>query len=147
IRRMGFLSFPVRATIAALFLTITFVGCKPKTQKFKSPPHYNFGTVYTNKLDDKRLLEISGIAYDTKGNVFLAIQDESDSLFILDREDKTIKEALKFGDKGDYEDVALYNGAPYILRSDGTIFKFLRDSVSGRPFSIEVGESRIGGEN
>ena len=143
---MGFLNFPVRLFIRMALLIILFPACKAKTRAYKSPPHYNFGTVYTYKLDETKLLEISGITYDTKNNVFLAIQDESDRLFFLDKENLTVKESIDFGDVADYEDVALYNGTPYILRSDGTIFKFLKDSATGKYFSLEVGESRVEGD-
>ncbi|HEV7782180.1 MAG TPA: SdiA-regulated domain-containing protein [Chitinophagaceae bacterium] len=143
---MVFLNFQAKGLALFAVAVLLLAGCKPKTRSFKSPPHYNFGKSWTDKLDETKLLEISGIAYDTKNNVFLAIQDESNYLFFLDRENKTVKEALLFGDVADYEDVALYNGTPYILRSDGTIFKFVKDSATGKTFSLEVGESRVGGE-
>ena len=142
---MGFLNFRLKG-IFALMVLVAVSGCKAKVRKLKSPPHYNFATFFTYKLDENKLLEISGITWDAKNDVFLAIQDESNALFILDKENKTIKEAVPFGSVGDYEDIAIYNGIPYILRSDGTIFKFVRDSLTGKAISLEVGESKIGGD-
>jgi hypothetical protein len=68
---MRFLNFPVRLVPAALALVVINAGCRPKTKVLKSPPHYNFSTAYTDKLDLK-LKEISGITWDAKNNAFLA---------------------------------------------------------------------------
>ncbi len=38
-------------------------------------------------------------------------------------------ERIPFGGKGDYEDVALFKGIPYVLRSDGLIIKVVKDST------------------
>jgi uncharacterized protein YjiK len=143
---MRFLNFQAKRLALFSVAALLLAGCKSKTRTFKSPPNYNFGKVYTYKLDETKLLEISGIAYDTKHNEYLAIQDESNRLFFLDKENLTVKESFEFGAVADYEEVALYKGAPFILQSNGTIFKFLKDSTTGKAFSIEVGESRIGGE-
>ncbi|MEO7982498.1 MAG: SdiA-regulated domain-containing protein [Bacteroidota bacterium] len=97
----------------------------------------------TIKLPDPRLLEISGIAWDSKNNIFLAVSDESDKLFIVDREYMSVKEELKFGDKGDYEDIALLNGIPYILRSDGTITKFKMDSTGANLPGLDIGTIKL----
>ncbi len=136
---MRFLNFRVYFTIAALFLVVVFWGCHAKVRELKSPPHYNFAKLLTIKLADVRLLEISGIAWDSKNNVFLAISDESDKLFIVDREYMSIREELDFGDKGDYEDIALLNGVPYILRSDGMITKFKIDSTGANMPGVDIG--------
>ena len=135
---MIFLNFTVNRLVSALLFFVLLAGCRPKVRELKSPPHYNFSTAYTQKLPDTRLLEISGIAWDPKSNFFLAVNDESDRLFFLDKENKIIKEEYKFGDKGDYEDVAILEGRPYILRSDGMITKFVKDSA-GKVFGLDVG--------
>jgi uncharacterized protein YjiK len=124
---------------------LTAVGCKrPKARIIKSPPHYNFSEVFTNKLDIK-LKEISGLAWDTDNNEFLAHYDEKGSLFILDKETKEIKAEYPFGSKGDYEDIAIYKGTPYVLRSDGMITKIVRDSSGVR--GVEAGKIGLTGTN
>ncbi len=143
---MIFLNFRVRAVWGTLLLIIAISGCRPKVRKLKSPPHYNFAKVLNIKLSDARLLEISGIAWDPKDNVFHAVTDESDKLFIVDRESMSVKEELKFGDKGDYEDVAILNNVTYILRSDGMITKFIKDST-GKVLGLDIGTINLSGTN
>jgi|GEM_PF-63482 len=143
---MGFINFRAKLAVGALVLIVVFAGCRPKVRELKSPPHYDFSKVLTIKLPDPKLLEISGIAWDSKNNVFLAINDESDRLFIIDRESMSVKEELQFGDKGDYEDLAILNGITYILRSDGMITKFVRDSV-GKSSGLDIGTINLSGTN
>ncbi|MEO7923376.1 MAG: SdiA-regulated domain-containing protein [Chitinophagaceae bacterium] len=142
---MRFLNFPVQLVALLLVSALTIMGCKQKTRLIKSPPHYNFSTVYTDKLDLK-LQEISGIAWDTKNNVFLAIDDGSNKLFFLDKENKIILEEYVFGNTADYEDVAILKGIPYILRSDGMITKFIKDS-SGKVYGLDIGTVSLSGTN
>ncbi len=93
-----------------------------------------------------KLKEISGLAWNTNNDEFLAHHDESGKLFFLDRENKAIKATYAFGGKGDYEDVALVGDVPYILRSDGVVTKFILDST-GKPYGEEVGKLTIAGPN
>ena len=78
-----------------------------------------------------KLREISGIVWDRKRDEFIAENDESDQIFMLDKDTKGIIENYSLGEKGDYEDIALADTIPYILKSDGSIFKFTRDSLKG----------------
>ena len=142
---MRFLNFTTSLLLSLLLLTILYTGCQPKPKILKSPPHYNFSKVEIIKLDDK-LREISGLAYDSKANYFLGVNDELGTLFFLDKETKFIKNEFPFVEKGDYEDVAILNGTPYILRSDGKIIKFVKDS-SGKATSADMGTVGLSGEN
>lgn len=141
---MVFLNFGISWVLGAVVLVLACTGCKQRTESFKSPAHYDFSKAFTHKLDP-RLVELSGIAWDAKNNVFYAVHDESDSLFVLDKENKIIKEAYNIGQVADYEDVAILNGIPYILKSDGTIIKVVKDST-GRAIMLEVGESKLSGD-
>jgi len=143
---MRFINLSAKITAAALLLVIISSGCRSKTRILKSPPHYNFAAAFVDKLDPK-LLEISGIAWDTKNNYFLAVDDNSDKLFFLDKENKIIIQEVKFGDAADYEDVAILNGVPYILRSDGLIIKFVKDSATGNVHGLDYGPVNISGTN
>ena len=142
---MSFLKFPARAVTAALLIVIALSACRQKKRILKSPPHYNFSEAVTEKLELK-LKEISGIAWDNKNNEFIAHNDESGKLFFLDKESKLIKAEYVFGGKGDYEDIALINGVPYILRSDGMITKFMKDSA-GKAYGIELEKISLSGTN
>lgn len=142
---MRFLNFTIRILLSVVVLSMINAGCRPEPKILKSPPHYNFSKVEIIKLDDK-LREISGLAYDSKANLFLSVNDELGTLFFLDRETKFIKNEFPFVEKGDYEDVAVLNGIPYILRSDGKIIKFVKDS-SGKATSADMGTVGLSGEN
>jgi SdiA-regulated len=127
-------------------LTLAFTSCKtPKARIIKSPPHYNFAEAQTIKLDLK-LKEISGLAWDGDKDEFLAHYDESGKLFVLDKSTMLIKSPSPFifGSKGDYEDIAMYNGVPYVLRSDGMITKIIRDSAGVQ--GVEMGKLPITGK-
>ena len=142
---MTFLNFRTKLVLQIFLAAFIVTACKrPKSRVIKSPPHYNFSEVFTNKLDIK-LKEISGLVWDTDKNEFLAHYDEAGKLFILDKETKEIKAEYPFGAKGDYEDIALYKGVPYILRSDGMIIKIIRDSAGVR--GVEAGKIGITGTN
>ena len=141
---MAFLNF--RLSFLLFLLTVTgFWGCRPRTNVLTSPPHYDFSQVYTDKLDLK-LQEISGLAWDSKDNIFYAVNDELGKLFTLDKESKVINGEYEFGVKGDYEEVAILNNVPYILRSDGTIFRFVKDN-EGKTSSQEAGKVPLQGTN
>jgi uncharacterized protein YjiK len=115
-----------------MFFVLT-ISCKPKKYIYKSPPHYNFSTPVTFKLD-LRLQEISGIIWDNHKDQFIAHNDEKGSVFFLDRGAGTIMgEPYVFNPaKGDYEDIAIIGADIYVLRSDGAIFKIATDSLGNR---------------
>jgi uncharacterized protein YjiK len=143
---MIFLNFRVRQVLPLFLALLVIAACKRAEPRIiKSPPHYNFSEVLTNKLDLK-LKEISGLVWDSDKNRFLAHYDEKGSLFVLDKETKEITKEYAFGKKGDYEDLALYKGIPYILRSDGMITKIVIDSA-GTATGTEMGKIDIGGTN
>ncbi len=101
----------------------------------------------TYKLDLK-IKEISGIVFDNQKEEFITHNDEKGILFFLDKESKEIKPGrdIDFAGKGDYEDVALINGIPYILKSNGMITKIVSDST-GKKYGVEVGEIGLSGTN
>ncbi len=144
---MTFLNF--RTITASLLggIILLAAGCtRPKPKVMKSPPHYNFSQSNTIKLD-LRLKEISGIAWDNQNDVFLAHYDEAGQLFFLDKSSLQIVEPspYKIAGKGDFEDVTLYNGVPYMLESNGTIYKVIMDSAGVR--GVMAGKIGITGTN
>lgn len=146
---MSFLNFRRKADklLPVLFLLL-LAGCKQKKRLIKSPQHYSFKEVQTYKLDLK-LKEISGLTWDKERGEFLSHYDESGSLFVLDKASLQIipPSPYKFGKKGDYEDIAIYNGTPYLLISNGTIIKVNRDSTGKVVNGEEVGQIGITGTN
>ncbi|MES1198245.1 MAG: SdiA-regulated domain-containing protein [Chitinophagaceae bacterium] len=137
------LIFRLNNFFIAIVVTGLIIGCKRKVHVLKSPPHYNFSTVFIDKLDLK-IKEISGIAWDKDRNVFIVHNDESGKVFFLNKETKIVQTEVTFGGKGDYEDVAVANGSIYVLRSDGLITKVMQDST-GKGYGVEVGDLDISG--
>ncbi|WP_373517901.1 SdiA-regulated domain-containing protein [Pricia sp.] len=66
--------------------------------------------------------EISGIVYLENGKI-AAVQDEDGIIFIYDLNEKKVDREIAFGDKGDYEGLAVNKADAYVLRSDGTIIE------------------------
>ncbi len=142
---MRFLNFPVKSTFTCLLLMVVVSGCRLKKRVLKSPPHYNFSEVFSDKLDLK-LKEISGLTWDTKSKVFLAINDEAGKLYSLDKELHLLPGEVVFGERGDYEDLAILNGTTYILKSDGAVTKLVKDSA-GKFTGVPAGKVSVTGTN
>lgn len=146
---MLFLNFrPIATNLLPVLLILVMAGCKQKKRLIKSPPHYSFREAQTYKLDLK-LKEISGLVWDKDRGEFLSHYDESGSLFVLDKASLQIipPSPYKFGKRGDYEDIAVYNGVPYLLISNGTIIKVNRDSTGNVINGVEAGRIAITGTN
>ncbi|HYC40950.1 MAG TPA: SdiA-regulated domain-containing protein [Chitinophagaceae bacterium] len=120
-------------------------GCRQKKKLYQSPDGYDFATKMEITKLDLKLREISGISWDSDRNVFVSINDERGKLFLLGRETKAIQGEYDFGGRGDYEDVAIVDGVPYILESDGTLHKFHIDTVSKSGQTTTVGKVPIEG--
>ncbi|HMW65903.1 MAG TPA: SdiA-regulated domain-containing protein [Chitinophagaceae bacterium] len=140
---MKILRFPALALLLGIGL---LAACKQRVRVLKSPPNYSFAFGSKDKLD-VRLLHISGITWDNHDNLFYAVNTGSDTLYALDRISRSISEVYPIGAAGDYEDVALFDSAIYILRKDGTITKFTKDSSTGKATITKVGEMSLAGAN
>lgn len=141
-RGLKFFSLPVIVSGLALLVV---VSCKQRVRVLKSPPHYNFAFASVTKLSP-RLQNISGIAWDQKNKLFLAINDNSDTVFVLDRSSRAISQVYPLGNKGDYEDIAVYDGVAYVLRSNGMLTALNLDSADNGSIT-KVGEISIPGPN
>jgi uncharacterized protein YjiK len=106
-----------------------FTSCSTKTE-FESPQGYDF-TAPEKILLKEDLLEISGITFHGENDSLFAINDEDGKLFSV-RLDKGKSKALRFAKAGDYEDIAVCNRVIFVLRSDGSLFSFAKDSIRGK---------------
>lgn len=120
---------PLFSTLIGL---LSFAACAGSAKKeFSSPPPYNLNQPEKFMLPDN-LQEISGITFPPgAGDTIYAQQDEDGRLFYFMPGDQKILD-VRFGKKGDYEDIAISNGLVVILRSDGTFHTF--------PFAERPGE-------
>src|SRR6185436_10033539 len=85
---------------------------------------YNFSSPDEKMELGKHLHEISGMAYIPKKNLILAENDEKGQIFTLDftnKKDEIGK--VKFGEKGDYEDIVYTDTAIYMLVATGGIVR------------------------
>lgn len=144
LRRILLMRF-LKRSFQILVLLVFLSDCRRKMVLLKSPPGYNFSVAEKVKLNIK-LREISGIVWDRIRDRFIAEDDESDQIYMLDKDTKNIVDNYSLGEKGDYEDIAVADTIPYILRSDGTIFKFVGDSLKG-PAGIEIAKLELQGFN
>jgi uncharacterized protein YjiK len=106
-------------SIASLF------ACKPKTKTSVQQPALNYDLTAGEKFNmPESLLEISGLTFnnDDPSSIY-AIQDEDGRLFTLSWGIKKAR-SIKFGPKGDYEDLAILNGRVYVITSSSDFYSF-----------------------
>lgn len=87
----------------------------PKGYDLSKPEKFNM---------PESLLEISGITFfNGSSDMLYAEEDESGRVYYLKLGDKQAN-YVRFGKKGDYEDLGICNGQMVVLRSDGALFTF-----------------------
>ena len=117
--------------LVLLSVAILF-ACKPAVKPSVPQPSLNYNLAAGEKFNmPESLLEISGIAFaDYDPSNIYAIQDEDGRLFSLSWGIKKAK-SVKFGPKGDYEDLAILNGQVYVLKSSGDLYSFPLNTEGG----------------
>lgn len=106
-------------------LPFVFLSCNNSNSKkeVKTPPGYDLNNPEKFLLPDG-LNEVSGIGfYNGKSDTLYAEQDEEARLYYLHPGDSKAS-SVKFGKKGDYEDMAIINDKVIFMRSDGVLFSF-----------------------
>ncbi|TGE25877.1 hypothetical protein E5K00_12010 [Hymenobacter aquaticus] len=88
-----------------------------------TPATYDFQQPSATYTLPEQLREISGIAL-LSGQRLGCIEDQTGSIYIYNAATKQVEQQLKFGKKGDYEDLARLKDAWLVLRSDGMLFKY-----------------------
>jgi len=109
-----------------LVAVVSFFGaysCQNPKNKYTSPEGYDFGKPDKFTMPSS-LLEISGIAfYHHNSDTVYSIQDEDGKLFRQAWDVKKQKN-MKFGAKGDYEELAIMAEQVFVLKSNGHIYAF-----------------------
>jgi len=111
----------------SIVILCCLIACADKKGPAKKAPagdtlHYDLTNPQKFYMPDI-LYEISGIAFSSNDDTIYAEQDEEGILFHFKPGSNTIIQS-KFGKKGDFEDVAIYNNIVIMLRSDGVLFTF-----------------------
>lgn len=110
------------------FPTVIFIlahillQCQSPQSDVKDALPYHFAKPDQRFELDKDLREISGLAW-WNDDTLVTIEDESATIYFLSAKDGTILKKTDFGDKGDYEGIAVEKRVIYVLRSDGDVFK------------------------
>jgi hypothetical protein len=94
-------------------------GCAPAREQ-AHPPGYDLANPEVVELPHA-LDEVSGLAFAPDGQLY-AVQDEDGRLFRLAPLGNPDPPSLRFGPKGDYEDLAITAQWAVVLRSDGALF-------------------------
>ncbi len=69
------------------------------------------------------LNEVSGLCW-LDSNTLAAVQDEKGLIYILDLPTGTIAETIRFSKDGDYEGIAHHADTFFVLKSNGTVYKW-----------------------
>ncbi|MDO6431857.1 SdiA-regulated domain-containing protein [Flavitalea sp. BT771] len=106
-------------------------ACGDSGAPVASPPGYDLKSPEKFVMGEN-LHEISGIVFlPGKDDSLYAIEDEDGRLFYF-KPGGDKAEQVKFGKRGDYEDVAVVNGRTFVvLRSDGSLYVFAAGDVRG----------------
>ncbi len=113
---------PKHFPTVAFLLAHILLQCQSPHSEAKDALPYTFAKPeYIFELD-KDLREISGLAW-WNNDTLVSIEDESATIYFLSATDGSIIKKTDFGDKGDYEGIAVVEREMYILRSDGDLFR------------------------
>jgi uncharacterized protein YjiK len=105
---------------------------------------YDLGAPSSKYILPEGLTEISGISYYSPDKI-ACIQDEKGFIYLYDVISKKIASTCKFGNSGDYEDIAVIGNTAYVLRSDGVIFEVI-DFINSKR-SINKISTSLSGRN
>ncbi len=121
--------------IAALCALLVGMGCgqaqRREAVRYTSPAGYDLNNPEVFEMQDV-LEEISGITFfEGNPDTLFAQQDEEGKLFFFALENEKPKQT-RFGNDGDYEDIAIFNRDVIVLRSDGSLYRFPLEERHGK---------------
>ncbi len=120
--------------LICILLVLIFFNCSQSTEKEvhnkltdNSENIISFDLYNFEKPDNiiylpNSLSEISGISLLDENRI-LCVQDEKGFVYVFDLKEQKITEKIKFGKKGDYEDIQLVDSTVYVLESNGILIK------------------------
>lgn len=126
--------------LACLFF---FSACAPHHSVYPSPKGFDLNKGEKLFVPDA-LQELSGIAFpeESSRHIF-ANEDENGIVYFFVPGDKKYQQ-IKFGKKGDYEDITISNGFFIVLESNGSVYTFpYTDLLQQNATSVKLGKNII----
>jgi uncharacterized protein YjiK len=120
----------------------TYVAISDSEKVQLNKTGYNFSAPSEKIELGKHLHEISGIAYIPGKDLIVAENDEKGDIFLVDFKNKTDNAGkVKFGGKGDYEDIVHTDTAEYMLIATGSVVQVMTkdSSFSTKEFPLDRG--------
>lgn len=110
--------------------TGVFFSCFPETEekKWTTKHPYSFSSPERVYNLPEELKEISDILFINDSSI-AGIQDEEGKIYFYNLKSEKIETDIHFGKKGDYEGMAKTEDAFFILRSDGSLFRYADSTV------------------
>ncbi|MCP4439281.1 MAG: hypothetical protein GY810_10110 [Aureispira sp.] len=105
----------------------------------KSFSNYIFEIPSASFFLDKKLTEVSSLAYDKEDHSFITNNDESGTIFTLRPESFKIKRKEKFAKKGDYEAIEKVGNTIILCESSGKLYFYDRVSKKTTTYKTELG--------
>lgn len=108
--------------LMAFLLGTVALQCQAPKKKVSYTLPYDFEQPLRIMELQNDLVEISGIAWWGK-DTLVANEDEKGKIYFLNAKNGQVIHKTNFGEKGDYEDIAVRKRKIFILKSNGDIFK------------------------
>lgn len=141
----------MRLTPLALLLAV-LAGCDRPTPAVGAAVQPVPAAIVPYRLDapDARLTlpsvlqEVSGLTVLPTGRLG-TVQDEEGTIYEVDPATGAVTDRLAFGERGDYEGIALTPDAVWVLRSDGDLYRVAR--AAGGGVEVETFETALASRN
>ena len=132
---------------AAIFIKINFLGlllatfmggCAQSSVSLEEAVNEDEALAYVDEVDANDTFEEFAISEDELAQVdykeletalveskktILVVEDERGIIYIIEFKSGEIKDKIKFGDKGDYEGIALRGKTAWVLKSNGKLYQ------------------------
>lgn len=136
--------FSVMTVLLSFFLLAQGCVSPPVNPNF----HYQLDKPAETFFLPQSLHEISGLGISPDGQFLAAIEDETGTLYFIDKNSGKIIREMPFGKTGDYEGVEFAGGDVFVVKSNGSLYQIIKpgdpeqevvkhDSPFGKSYDVE----------